>query len=208
MLLSLSIHKSYKLFSLKVNILFEHFFLITLDLESLSSLDVPTTPQTTPNVLTDQQTVEASGKVAEIERRVDEMAERASLRRKLTPAITNRGSNESLNAFFDQSAVGYQPPSHSPSDSSTSGEIQQRVAVIGSPKPKPALISSFSAQNNTKLPVIGSPLCTSASSCNALSTPSVYGLPPASRCHWLSQSDIPACTRAGKKCKLCLSNTQ
>lgn len=151
--------------------------------------------------LTNEKAVEVGGKVADIERRVEEVVQRASFRRKLTPSITSLcGSHESLDTLESMGRVSaplllspsaslqrswHQSMSSRSSDcASMSGEEmceptkRPRLAVIGGTKPRLALIG----------PLLHSPDITL--SCIAINKASaVLSLPSPVRGGWISASE-------------------
>lgn len=185
------------------------------DLESLTSTDaltVAAVPHT--DVLSAHHAAETTGKVAEIERRVEEMAQRASLRRKLAPAITSHGSDESLDSIIEQSAASLHRPPVSLAPSSgrlsrhNSGENRCR-SVIGScgaaNKPRLTAIGASNKECNVKPALIGHQQ--RSSSCSAIHRAAVGGPPSALRCGWLSKAaanTLASTNDAHNRCKLSL----
>lgn len=185
-----------------------------LDLES-TSLDTKPPPLTSPvDLLSAQHAAQASTKVAEMERRVEQIAEKASIRRKLRPPINGStagrfGSNESIDSM-DSSirapSIASAPESHllmtshhqplilSPTKAMSTSGVQRSSRAHGRSK---SAIPTAGARKRAPTAVIGLPLKTNnlirSNSTNTYSNGAATNskalsspcLPNMFRCSWL-----------------------
>lgn len=155
------------------------------------------------DALTDEHAVQANGKVADLERRVNQIEERASLRRRITPSISKRSSNESLNGLISQSAVRLHDQRHlSPVAGESSGELAQRAARVELSKTASALIGRSNLVGSPR-PASSTSLRSSSASYNTFSSLPVVSMPSAFQSPWFS---APRITSRSDKCKPYLSS--